>query len=382
MKDTVAIVGSHRGTALKFDFSREDCDIWIFNEALHADWVKRADVVFQMHKPVIWRSITNRNDPGHYEWLQNQTGCTVYMIDKFEDVPMSVKFPFDEIMEKYPNIEKYFTSSVAYALALAVYQGYKKMEVYGVEMATQSEYGHQRVGVAYWLGFAAGQGVDVDFKGSILTAPLYGYDGDVQVPIEFFEKRTKALPEHIEGSKKAYEIVKLKVNAMLNDFVKTYKTDLSDLDPMILAMGQNAHNHAMFMSALGVEQHYLSKARKMFEETGEYLIMRQEFESGKYGGMEPIPKATTVLTAVGQTLEKHRKALNTNAERAVREKLVKQIEQTINNYIFSVNELGKWNGIMREHILLLKEYDTYLGSSGIPYNGQADLLAQPVEVLV
>ena len=63
MKNTVAIIGSHPATRGDFDWERTDADVWGFNEALSADWFERADGIFQMHKPVIWRSKTNRNDP-------------------------------------------------------------------------------------------------------------------------------------------------------------------------------------------------------------------------------------------------------------------------------------------------------------------------------
>jgi len=45
MKKTLAIVGSYTPTRLPFDTNRQDCDIWVFNEAINAAWCKRADIV-------------------------------------------------------------------------------------------------------------------------------------------------------------------------------------------------------------------------------------------------------------------------------------------------------------------------------------------------
>jgi len=72
MRDIVAIVGSHPVSRAWFDFTRKDCDVWVFNEAPKNDWCGRYDAVFQMHSPVIWRSEQNRNDPEHYQWLKDQ----------------------------------------------------------------------------------------------------------------------------------------------------------------------------------------------------------------------------------------------------------------------------------------------------------------------
>jgi hypothetical protein len=66
---TVAIVGSHPRTRQEFDFNRKYCDIWAFNEAVSQGWCTKADAVFQMHAPVIWKNPGNRNDPKHFEWL-------------------------------------------------------------------------------------------------------------------------------------------------------------------------------------------------------------------------------------------------------------------------------------------------------------------------
>jgi len=171
MKDTVAIVGSHPRTRLEFDFNRTDCDIWIFNEALSNGTFPRADAVFQMHVPPIWRNPANRNDAHHFEWLQEpKDGTEVYMQDQYPDVPRSVRYPLEEVTERFGV--RHFTSSIAYALALACFKGYKRMEVYGVEMETNTEYQYQRDGVTLWLGVAMGLGIKVDAHISMFDQPL------------------------------------------------------------------------------------------------------------------------------------------------------------------------------------------------------------------
>ena len=71
---TLAIIGSHTRTREAFDFNRTDADVWLFNEAYSNKenvWAKRADAVFQLHDPIIWKNPKNRNDPKHYDWLKS-----------------------------------------------------------------------------------------------------------------------------------------------------------------------------------------------------------------------------------------------------------------------------------------------------------------------
>ena len=365
MKPTVAIVGSHPITSQDFDFDRTDCDVWVFNEALNTDWCKRADGVFQIHQPVIWRSRTNRNDPHHYEWLQEQTESTIYMIDQYEDVPKSEKYPLDEIMDKFWNAEKYFTSSVAYALALAIYKGYEKIEVYGVEMETNTEYGHQRVGVAYWIGYAEGLGIEVDFHGTIFDAPLYGYDGDIRIPIEFLEERMKAFEPHLEGVKAQIEKVNGMIRGKLTEFIKSYKTELFTLDDMIMASGQNSYNYGLWAGGHMVARGFRDKSQAMIDEAGDYLIVRQEFEGSRLAAGKEMQDATVAVKQAGAYVRKKRDAMNTNDNREIREKLVKTFSESLNKYHEASYNLGKYTGIIKESQLLMAKYDELLKASGI-----------------
>jgi hypothetical protein len=129
MKHILVIMGSHPRTRGDFDWSRDDCDILVFNEAMKQAWVKRADYVMQMHLPVIFRNPGNRNDANHYEWLKSGNTPIIWMQEEYEDVPRSKKYPIDEVCKLG---RKYLTSSAAYAIALGIQQGYDKIEIYGV----------------------------------------------------------------------------------------------------------------------------------------------------------------------------------------------------------------------------------------------------------
>ena len=88
MNKTVAIVGTHPDTRDNAPFDDPNIDIWVFNEVAGKNvkqddgsfrpWAWRVDAVFQMHLPLIYRSLLNRSDPKHWEWLQKEQDFPVY----------------------------------------------------------------------------------------------------------------------------------------------------------------------------------------------------------------------------------------------------------------------------------------------------------------
>lgn len=86
------------------------------------------------------------------------------------------EYPYDEIVSRF-GID-YFSNTIAYMIALAVYEGYERIRLYGVDMALE-EYKREMPSVEFWLGVAVGQGIKVEIgQGSSLfktkTGRRYG----------------------------------------------------------------------------------------------------------------------------------------------------------------------------------------------------------------
>jgi len=96
------------------------------------------------------------------DWLR-KAPIPVYMEEHYDDVPMSVRYPFEEInawiSELDPCGVNYFTNSVSYMIALAIYEGFDVIHLYGVDMAVGSEYEKQRPSCEFWVGVAKGLGI-------------------------------------------------------------------------------------------------------------------------------------------------------------------------------------------------------------------------------
>ncbi len=186
-KKTVALVGMAPSTCALAPWDDEECDIWIINEMHAFAWVKRVTALLQLHpRSSFMRSVAARGVRNHFEWLQQEHGFPIYMQFKNDDIPDSAEYPLVDIQEKLlarlrrgKNTVRFFTSTFAYMLALAIHQGYQRIEIYGFEMGGLDEYGPQRECAGFWMGYALGRGIEVYLppQCQLLMGPLYGYEG-------------------------------------------------------------------------------------------------------------------------------------------------------------------------------------------------------------
>jgi len=187
-KKTVALVGMATTTCALAPFEDKDVEIWALNEMHAWSWLKRADRWFQIHHSTLWqRDLAKRNVHGHREWLQtNPLNIPIYMQYYQEEVPGSVEYPLREVCDKFfKNIRrgdakiKYFTSTFAYMMGIALLDGFERIELYGFEMSSGDEYIEQKGCAEFWIGLAIGRGIEIFLpdKSQLLWGPLYGYQG-------------------------------------------------------------------------------------------------------------------------------------------------------------------------------------------------------------
>jgi hypothetical protein len=163
-------------------YNDPDIEIWIMNDMY--DFAPRWDRLFDIHMidEIKTRKSRGEGKQLHYEMLKT-LGKPVYMQEHFDEIPASVKYPLDSIVEKYwtPAMgDKIFlTCSVAHMMALAIYEGYEEIQLYGIHEAVDDEYSCEMPSVLYWLGVAYGKGITVKISPE---SPLmkgyfvYGYE--------------------------------------------------------------------------------------------------------------------------------------------------------------------------------------------------------------
>ncbi len=214
-RNKVALVGFAPTTRHLAPFDDDTYDIWTVNEAGNItssafSWVKRFDVLFQIHPRWDFSRKNNTNDPNHFLWLKNVSGkcnacdgtgrigtgdcpfCVVgvytppvsrewvraiYMQEAHPDIPQSVRYPLEEMVALNP-MGKYFDSSLAYMTMLAATMGYEEIFIVGFEMAAQSEYFYQRANFEYLIGLLTERGQVFRFppNTTLLKGPMYAYE--------------------------------------------------------------------------------------------------------------------------------------------------------------------------------------------------------------
>lgn len=191
-KDKVAIVGfstNHRHLAPLDDPSYE---IWGLNNGyVH---LKRADRWFELHSEDQYGWDLRR--PGdHAGWLKAFRG-PLYLIEARTDMPNSITFPYEEVIN---CVGPYLTSGPALMLGFAMLEGFRHIEIYGIDLMTHTEYADQKPGFEFLLGLAMGREITVVLPRNcdLLKGPIYGR-GDLNEGGEHrtrrqFEGRLKAL---------------------------------------------------------------------------------------------------------------------------------------------------------------------------------------------
>lgn len=194
----VAIVGAAASSRSLAPFEDKDWLIWACSPSSR-DHVPRLDVWFELHDLADLRSAKWSPWAVPYvEWI-NTRDCRVVMQATNDLVPKAEAYPKDEILAKYGA--KFFTSSIAWMIALAMHEGATEIAIYGVDMAADSEWGFERPGAKFWVERARESGIivtipnqsDLDFP-----APLYGFD-DAKPLARKLKAHSAELQDRING---------------------------------------------------------------------------------------------------------------------------------------------------------------------------------------
>lgn len=160
----VAIVGGSSSFE-NAPFNDISIDIWAFNNK--GSHYPRLNALIDIHE------IEEQEQyAGYIEWRES-TDVLLYTKENF---------PFEEIFSLTNHVLlkgkklQYFTSSIAWAIALAILQERPKIYIYGVELTTTREYKEQRDCFVFWIGFAAGRGIEIEINCAekIFKHSIYG----------------------------------------------------------------------------------------------------------------------------------------------------------------------------------------------------------------
>jgi hypothetical protein len=181
----VAIVGFEEQNIRTAPYDDPDWDIWMFNMSNRLGIARdregrfRADRWFDLHE-------------GHAQsdldlaWIQT-CPVPIYLPESIgtntNQVILNLEEIEGDIWTRYGRLIRmnYFASSFAYALALAIAEGYTTIGLFGVNLDWGRERVVERGNLEYWIGIAEGLGLEVILSEGhkLLTHPgLYGFEYD------------------------------------------------------------------------------------------------------------------------------------------------------------------------------------------------------------
>lgn len=163
--------------AMLAEFPREsapDAEFWVVNRAFKHQ--QDPDRVY------FFDNISDFNE----EWVKelNELEDTrIITREPYAEIPASEAYPFDEVVAFFHGLQ-YFTCTIAYMIAQAIYEGVDKITLVGMYHPSDSmEYLHHIPCVNFWVGTAMGaKSVDIEVVGdSMIAKPFpwqpkcYGY---------------------------------------------------------------------------------------------------------------------------------------------------------------------------------------------------------------
>jgi len=240
-KNTVALVGFAMTTRDLAPWDDPDTEIWGLNEAYLQEFMKRWDRWFQLHPEDNFNRKDNHNDPDHPKWLRESHNKPIYLQKKYKYIPDAVKYPLDEVMSQ---VSDYLTSSFSFMISLAMLEGFERIEIYGFEMGTHTEYHYQKAGAEYLIGMARGMGIEVYMpeNSTLCKGQMYGYE-TMDVPFrQSLEYRQSGIEDEIPALRDLAMIEKGKL-ARLEEDIK-----LTDFDERLVSQ-RTDQEHAMDMAA-------------------------------------------------------------------------------------------------------------------------------------
>lgn len=164
----IAILGTAPTLALA-PVNSDDWEIWACSPGTIG--TRRIDKFFELHR---WQPGIEWFPEAYVNFLKNFKG-EVMMSAPTPDVKNCTVLPVHDLVTKYGPY--FFTSSIAWMVAMAIEAGAEKIGLWGVDMAATTEYKEQRMGCQYMCMIAKSLGIEVGVPPEsdlLRPAPLYG----------------------------------------------------------------------------------------------------------------------------------------------------------------------------------------------------------------
>jgi len=177
-RSKVAVIGTAPSTRDLAPYTDDSWEIWSLSNRVVTDQIPRWDRHFELH-PLSQFERDPEARP-YIDWMHRQEGKPIFLQSprQYPGIKCGVQFPYAPLIAKFG---RYFTSTIAWQIALAIHEGAEEIGLWGVDLMLHEEYVHQRPCVEFLLGWASGRGIRVTVpRQSSLLKPqqLYGMEGE------------------------------------------------------------------------------------------------------------------------------------------------------------------------------------------------------------
>ena len=193
----IALIGSAPSSIRLAPYHDPSWSVWGCSPGAYGVVPKgRSNVWWELHK---YEAGQPWFSPEYCQFLRDHP--RVMVAEPRPEIPNGEVLPVDELVAKYGPY--FFTSSVAWMMAVAIEMGATKIGLWGIDMAASEEYEAQRAGLHYFAMIAKRQGIEVGVPPeSDLFRPrfLYGVD-----EIKHSHIKLRARREELEARKREAE---------------------------------------------------------------------------------------------------------------------------------------------------------------------------------
>lgn len=190
---SVCIVGYAQETRDLANSLPAEVELWGMN--VNHKFMARQDRWFQLHPPV-WHGLPYYGrTPEHIAFLRD---CDVPLYMRFPspEFPASLPYPYEAV---YSSVgRRYLTSTAAHAVALAIHEEVDEIKLYGVNLASNTEYVEQRPCIEWLLGLAEGRGIKVDVPSA---APMLKGE---EYPSEAMDSPREVAQQRLDSKRQTY----------------------------------------------------------------------------------------------------------------------------------------------------------------------------------
>ena len=186
---------------------------------------------------------------------------------------------------------------------------------------------------------------------------MYGYDGDITIRLEVFEKRAKAMAEEAKTVLEEYKKAKAQAIEAVEEFRADFKNGWGKLEKLVNRQAEIAHSFSMLDGAIQVNQRHIKACKIMEAETGNYFISRQVYETEMNNSTNSWQAHQHKIKIASDALKEKEDELKQATSKGYRSRRCDEYLQLVEEYAKAIGKAGLLTGIGMESKYLMGVHD-------------------------